>query len=76
LLPRSCGDLSKNTAVAATHFPELPFGEMSRPLCPCSLAASYEVDHKEARDEGDDEKHQRDIQGHGPSERQAPLGSA
>jgi hypothetical protein len=75
-LPRSCGDLSENTAKIAAHLPELSFGEMSRSLWPCGLAASYVVDHEEASDEGDDEKHELDIQGYSPPERQTPLGSA
>jgi hypothetical protein len=56
-----------------THLPELSFGQTSRPYCPRDLAASDVIDREEASDEGDDEKHQRDIQGHSPPER--PLGS-
>ena len=62
--------------MTATHLPELSFGQTSRPCGPRDLAASDVVDCEEASDEGDDEKHELDIQGYSPPERQTPLGSA
>jgi hypothetical protein len=76
LLPRRCSDLPENTTVTAAHLPELSFGDMCRLLRLRNFAASYVVEREEASDEGDDERHQRDIQSHGPPERQTPLGSS
>jgi hypothetical protein len=66
----------ESSTVTAAHLPELSFGEMSMSLCPRGLAAPYVVEREEATDEGDDEKHKRDVQSHGPPERQTPLGSS
>jgi hypothetical protein len=76
LLPRRCSYLSENTTVTAAHLPEVSFGAACRLLRLRNFAASYIVEREEASDEGDDEKHQRDIQSHGPPERQTPLGSS